>query len=142
MNFPVCVQQKCAISWGRVVWAQQSVHKLVASWPNKTREASQGKLLVIDPAPMALAMFFDGETIMGQDMYGSQHWHRYEYSQRPGRRSSGQLLTCLVNFLSRSSFEAGSFGKAQLRLRRTKLHGPVRSAQRQAAARGGPYHWS
>ena len=95
MNFPVCVQQKCAISWGRVVWAQQSVNKLVASWPNKTREASQGKLLVIDPAPMALAMFFDGETIMGQDMYGSQHWHRYEYSQRPGRKVFGTVADVL-----------------------------------------------
>ena len=95
MNFPVCVQKKCAISWGRVAWVQQSVEKLVASWPNKTREASQGKLLVVDPAPMALAMFFDGETEMGQGMYASQHWHRYDYSQEPGRKVFGTVADVL-----------------------------------------------
>ena len=116
MNFPVCVQKKCAISWGRVAWVQQSVNKLVASWPNRTREASQGKLLVVDPAPMALAMFFDGETEMGEGMSASQHWHRYEYSQEPGRKVFGTVADVLGQLFVSELLRGRRFQKGSLNL--------------------------
>ena len=88
-NFEVCTAKQCAISRARAEWAKRSVKKLLASWPREIREASEGKLLVVDPAPMGLPLFFDGETQMGSRMPASQHWHRYESSQKPGRKVFG-----------------------------------------------------
>ena len=90
-NFQVCTLKHCAISWDRVRWLQQSVDRLIHSWPKGLQEASTGKILVMDPAPMALAMFFDGETETHANGNASQHWHRYDNSQKPGRKVFGAV---------------------------------------------------
>ena len=49
---------------------------------------------MLDPAFMALPMFFDGETDMVRKT-SSQHWHRYDRKQSPGRKVFGVVAETL-----------------------------------------------
>ena len=91
---------KCAISWERQRLAKLSLARLLQSWPSDIRLACKSKIFMVDPAPMALPMFFDGETDMISKT-ASQHWHRYDLSPWPGRKVFGIVADTLGHlFLS------------------------------------------
>ncbi|CAE7727920.1 unnamed protein product, partial [Symbiodinium pilosum] len=99
-NAQICNSHHCAITWERARYARHSLAEVVNSWPPNLRQAAKSKVVVIDPAPMALPMFFDGETSM-TDKTASQHWHRYERSKAPGRKVFGVVADTVGNlFLS------------------------------------------
>ena len=108
----ICRANRCTISWGRAGWVRHSIHNLLLSWPAEEREASQGKVLVLDPAPMALPLFFDGETDLGTRNSGSQHWHRYDNSIRPGRKVLGAVADAVGQLFVSELLRDRKFGSS------------------------------
>ncbi|CAE7258179.1 mrpl58 [Symbiodinium sp. CCMP2592] len=92
-NARIC-ERECGISRARARNAMSSLSKLLASWPSDIRNASRGKIVMVDPAFMALPMFFDGETDMVRKT-SSQHWHRYDREKSPGRKVFGVVAETL-----------------------------------------------
>ncbi|OLQ00438.1 hypothetical protein AK812_SmicGene16887 [Symbiodinium microadriaticum] len=128
-NARIC-EAECGISRARARSARSSLAKLLASWPSDVRNASRGKIVMLDPAFMALPMFFDGETDMVRKT-SSQHWHRYDRKQSPGRKVFGVVAETLGQiFLSEllrvTELRSGAPGK-EVTHTRACAQCPVRS---------------